>query len=134
MNEQVIIQDLSYWKEKYEQEREINKSPNESLSDFPEQQEEVTKLAQEEIEEALMNFRRPIDYKFWGKRTRWTLMETTLLISNICPKDITYKKWKDIANYLNRDEIEKQQAAEKNLLLIDDHYYDDNLRYSKQIW
>ena len=128
-----IYQDLSYLKIKYEQEKEINKNSYESLSDFPEQQEEVDKLAQAEIEEALINFRRPIDYKFWGKRTRWTLMETTLLISNICPKDITYKKWKDIENYLNQSEIEKYQAAEKNLILIDDHSYDNNLSYSKQI-
>ncbi len=64
-----------------------------------EQRQEVEELVYKEREETLKNFRRPIAYDFWGKRPRWTIMEAALLISNICPKDIAYKKWRDIKNY-----------------------------------
>lgn len=128
MSENITIRDLSYWKEQYIRDKKEEKS----LSS--EQRQEVEELVYKEREETLKNFRRPIAYDFWGKRPRWTIMEAALLISNICPKDITYKKWRDIKNYLKQSEAEQYLKSEKNLILIDDYYDCQYLKsYNKQI-
>lgn len=116
MSVNVTMQDLSYWREKYIRDKEEKKL----LS--PEKKKDIEELEHADREETLKNFRRPIDYNFWGKRFCWTFLEAALLMSNISPKDISYNKWKDIRNYLDQSDESKYLCSEKKLLLIEDYY------------
>ena len=118
MNNTII--DLQYQRVEYYKNKNSLQQEYENMS--VEEQVKIDEQHAQEMKDHLVNFKRPIDYDFWGKRFSWTFLEAALLMSNISPKDISYNKWTDIKNYLDQSDENKYLCSEKKLLLIEDYY------------
>jgi len=94
---------LEQWKSNYEY--EIN---------------QLNKNLEQMIQESLVNLRRPIDWKFWGIKSRWTLMEAAALMSNHGPRDISYTRWRMIEKHLENNEYINYRKCERLLNLLDE--------------
>ena len=81
---------------------------------------ELNKNLEQMIQASLVNLRRPIDYKFWGVKSKWTLMEAAALMSNQGPREISYIKWRMVENYLENNEYVNYRNCERLLNLLDE--------------
>lgn len=81
---------------------------------------ELNKNLEQMIQASLVNLRRPIDYKFWGVKSKWTLMEAAALMSNQGPREISYVKWRMVEDYLENNEYVNYRNCERLLNLLDE--------------
>lgn len=72
------------------------------------------------IQESLVNLRRPIDWKIWGIKSRWTLMEAAALMTNHGVREISYVRWRMVEKHLENNEYINYRNCERLLNLLDE--------------